>query len=90
MDPTCRGPTVFDPGAQLQIAILVKKTTPFQRTLFVFFSGPDQERVGVSKKTDKPIKPIKSEKKNNRKNRIEKNRINRLKNHKKFPIRFGF
>ena len=63
MDPTCRGPTVFDPGAQLQIAILVKKTTPFQRTLFVFFSGPDQERVGASKKTDKPIKPIKSEKK---------------------------
>jgi hypothetical protein len=63
MDPTCRGPIVFDLGAQLQIAILVKKTTPFQRTLFVFFSGPDQERVGASKKTDKPIKPRKSEKK---------------------------
>ena len=63
MDPTCRGPIVFDAGAQLQIAILVMKTTPFQRTLFVFFSGPDQERVGASKKTDKPIKPRKSEKK---------------------------
>jgi hypothetical protein len=32
------------------------KTTPFQRTLFVFFSGPDQERVGASQKTDKPRK----------------------------------
>jgi len=43
MDPTCSGPIVFDPGAQLQIAILLRKTAPFQRTLFVFFSGPDQE-----------------------------------------------
>jgi len=59
MDPTCRGPIVFDAGAQLQIAILVMKTTPFQRTLFVFFSGPDQERVGASKKTDKPRKSTK-------------------------------
>jgi len=68
MDPTCRGPIVFDPGAQLQIAILVKKTTPFQRTLFVFFSGPDQERVGASKKTDKLRKSRKKKpKKPNRK-----------------------
>jgi len=43
MEPKCRGPIVFDLGAQLQIAILVKKTAPFQRTPFVFFSGPDQE-----------------------------------------------
>jgi hypothetical protein len=28
MMPKCRGPFVFDPGTQLQITILVKKTTP--------------------------------------------------------------
>jgi len=41
----CRGPIVFDPGVQLQITTLVKKTTSFQGTLFIFFNGPDQNQT---------------------------------------------